>query len=251
MCIVSDYQHKNIRSKLADQGIVCLFIRYPDNHAADVYQFLKEENEQMILSRNVIWLNKSYAEYNGISTVNMVILPDEEDTIDLLDAEEPPVGIINPTVHQHLFGLERVVQQLTTSNNPNPCAVTTAVEVAMLCRIFDPDPEFGLITGFDDGSFEPRTYKEVMAHPYHKEWWKAICTEFKNMESKDVWQIHNRSSIPSGCKLIGNHWVFKRKDDGHFQGCTVARVAIKSLGSIFMRIMHLLSTIQLSALPLS
>jgi hypothetical protein len=82
VCIFSDDQHKKIRRNFTDQEILCLFIGYPDSHAANVYQSVKLDNEQFILSRNVIWLNKKYAEYKGILTVNTVNLPEDEDNIE-------------------------------------------------------------------------------------------------------------------------------------------------------------------------
>jgi hypothetical protein len=57
--------NKKIRGKLAYHGIPCMFIGYPDDHAPDVYQFLNLQTENMLMSRNYIWLNKSYGELNS------------------------------------------------------------------------------------------------------------------------------------------------------------------------------------------
>ncbi|HSN66223.1 MAG TPA: reverse transcriptase domain-containing protein, partial [Fusibacter sp.] len=56
-----------------------------------------------------------------------------------------------------------------------------------------------------------------------KEWWKAISTEFYNMEAKGVWDICLKSKIPANRKVIGNRWVFSKKDDGRFRARTVAQ----------------------------
>jgi hypothetical protein len=54
-------------------------------------------------------------------------------------------------------------------------------------------------------------------------WWDAICTEFANMHSKQVWTIIPRNTIPTSRKIIGNRWVFAQKDDGRFHARTVAK----------------------------
>jgi hypothetical protein len=224
ICIVSDDQNKKIRSKLADRGIPCLFIGYPENHAADVFQFLKLDNEHMILSRNVIWLNKTFATYKGISG-STVTFEADSDIIELQEDDEPGplVEAINPRRAPRLSRLEREVRNLTTSYNPNPGAVNEAANIAVLGRMFDPLPEMAMVAGFDDGSLEPRNYKEAMCGPNHDDWWKAMCVEFANMEEKGVWVIHHREKLPKNRKKIGNRWVYKQKDDGRFRARTVAK----------------------------
>jgi len=61
---------KKIRCKSADHGFPCLFIGYPDNHAGECYRMFNLETKKVILSRNVLWLDKNYAEYKGITQVN-------------------------------------------------------------------------------------------------------------------------------------------------------------------------------------
>jgi hypothetical protein len=43
------------------------------------------------------------------------------------------------------------------------------------------------------------------------------------MESKEVWKIKKRKDKPSNRKLIGNRWVYKKKDNGTYRACTVAK----------------------------
>jgi hypothetical protein len=51
---------KKIRGKLADRGILCVFIGYSSNHATNVYKFLTINKHSMIQSINTVWLNLSY-----------------------------------------------------------------------------------------------------------------------------------------------------------------------------------------------
>ncbi len=50
-----------------------------------------------------------------------------------------------------------------------------------------------------------------------------MAIEFKNMEDKKVWEIHEKKKLPSGRKLIGNRWVFAQKDDGRYRARTVTK----------------------------
>ena len=66
-------------------------------------------------------------------------------------------------------------------------------------------------------------YNQVKNNPNRKEWWKAMCTEFENIEKKNVWQIVEKSKVPENRQIIGNRWVFVKKDDGRFRARTVAK----------------------------
>ena len=46
-----------------------------------------------------------------------------------------------------------------------------------------------------------------------KNWWIAICTEFKNTENEKVQKIIKKTDLPSGRKLYVYHWIFVLKDE--------------------------------------
>jgi hypothetical protein len=79
VAIISDEKNKKIRSKLTDRGFPALFVGYADNHAADVFEFFNLKTKALIMSRNVIWLNQNYSQYKNITSVNKVILNDDEE----------------------------------------------------------------------------------------------------------------------------------------------------------------------------
>ena len=60
---------KKIKGKLINRGIPCLFVGYAEDHSPNVYKFLNLETEQIILSRNYLWLNKSYGEYKNLKVI--------------------------------------------------------------------------------------------------------------------------------------------------------------------------------------
>jgi hypothetical protein len=59
MAIVARHSDKKIRSKLADRGNTVMFVGYSEFHEKDVYKFWHFETKKALISRNVIWLNKT------------------------------------------------------------------------------------------------------------------------------------------------------------------------------------------------
>jgi Reverse transcriptase (RNA-dependent DNA polymerase) len=47
--------------------------------------------------------------------------------------------------------------------------------------------------------------------------------ELHNAESKNVWRIVKKSSLPKGRKIMGNRWVHAQKDNGPYRARTVAK----------------------------
>ena len=65
MGIVRIYK-KQIKSKLDNRGIHCMFMGYSKDHKEDVYCMLNLSTLKIKNTRDVIWLNKSYGEWKGI-----------------------------------------------------------------------------------------------------------------------------------------------------------------------------------------
>jgi Reverse transcriptase (RNA-dependent DNA polymerase) len=60
-----------------------------------------------------------------------------------------------------------------------------------------------------------------------------MMAEFHNVESKNVWRIVKKSSLPKGSKIIVNRWVYAQKDDGRYRARTVAKVCSQVAGKDF------------------
>ena len=58
--------------------------------------------------------------------------------------------------------------------------------------------------------------REALSGPYAEDFWKAMDDEIISLEEKGTWKIVDRSSIPSGAKVIPGTWShrIKRKPDG-------------------------------------
>ena len=55
-----------IKAKLENRGFPAMFIGYPLNHKNDCFQFMNLNKGSIMLSRNVVWLNKSYGEFKKV-----------------------------------------------------------------------------------------------------------------------------------------------------------------------------------------
>ena len=72
IAIVEYNKTRKIRAKLADRGRACVYLGIADDHSAQVHRFLNLDTNHIVLSRDVIWLNKSYGDWKGL-TVNHVV----------------------------------------------------------------------------------------------------------------------------------------------------------------------------------
>ena len=80
LAVVQDTQQ--IKSKMTNKGKTCMFVGQTTDHPEEVYKFLNLQTKQVIRSRNVIWLNKLYAEYNKVSQNNIVFHQPHEESSD-------------------------------------------------------------------------------------------------------------------------------------------------------------------------
>lgn len=64
--IIQDGSLGKIKSKLKNRCFPAMFIGYPPNHSSDVFQLFVLSKRSIILSRNVVWLNKTYGDYQKV-----------------------------------------------------------------------------------------------------------------------------------------------------------------------------------------
>jgi hypothetical protein len=70
MAIVARHSDKKIRNKLADRGNTVMFVGYSEFHEKDVYKFWHLATNKALISRDVIWLNKTFSDHMDITKVN-------------------------------------------------------------------------------------------------------------------------------------------------------------------------------------
>jgi hypothetical protein len=82
MAIVEENHNCKIRSKLANRGRVCMFLGHAPNHATDTFRFLNLQTMKVVVSRDVIWLNKCYGDWKGLDKNKITMAPDIYDDSD-------------------------------------------------------------------------------------------------------------------------------------------------------------------------
>jgi hypothetical protein len=82
IAIVNDHKTKKMCGKLDDRGRPCLLLGRTENHHQDVYRFLNLETEQVIRSRDDLWLNQQYGVWKGITKQTITNIHDDDDDDD-------------------------------------------------------------------------------------------------------------------------------------------------------------------------
>jgi hypothetical protein len=128
MAVIEDSATRKMRAKLANRGKPCMFLGRAVNHTEDTYRFLNLQTNKVITSRNAIWLNQTYSEWNGITDVSITRLSttnDEDDDEDEVEIKEPGrvPNAINATVQQQIHRIQE--EQIRAIPPPaTPTAVT-------------------------------------------------------------------------------------------------------------------------------
>ncbi len=92
-----------LKSKLDDRGVACIYLGRSPDHGDDVHQFLHLKRNQLINSRDVVWLNKVHGDWKGLrkpSDEQVVIIQEDELIERPMPAEEAPAEEPEPPVQQ-------------------------------------------------------------------------------------------------------------------------------------------------------
>jgi hypothetical protein len=82
ICIKSN--RKSHKEKLKNRGDVGIFVGYPEDHHFDAYRIFMGDTKKIVKSRDVVWMNKSFAAYFNKKGVKNVTPVEEEDLDDEL-----------------------------------------------------------------------------------------------------------------------------------------------------------------------
>jgi hypothetical protein len=170
---------------------------------------LEDENEM----QDITEIEEPYKYYESDDTIMTSNITNDDDD----DDDE----LLQP-IKTRLSGLPRAMHNLQTYYNPNPGAESNLFTFESSFHN-NKHCDYALLATIYDGSPEPKSFKEAQSTPDFPNWWKAMVTEFTNMEQKGVWEIVLKSQVPNQRKIIGCRWVFARKADGRYRGRCVAK----------------------------
>ena len=88
--------HTKIRGKLSDRGKPAFFLGYCENHAEATYKFLNLTTNKAVTSRDVIWLNKNYADWKGLRGIHTRKISEEDDEYDD-NSDIAPIEVVSDT----------------------------------------------------------------------------------------------------------------------------------------------------------
>jgi hypothetical protein len=140
-------------------------------------------------------------------------------TEDMLDPNNPEFTedndeTITASVQQKFAGIARSIRSLATYNSdPQDEWVNIMVKAAVM--VLETTEAAYLATVYD-GNPEPKTFREAQMSTDFSNWGEAMCTEFRNMEHKQVWEITPNTSVPIGSNIIGAFWVLAKNDDRRY-----------------------------------
>ena len=191
MAVIAITDGKKMRSKLDTRGRTGIFVGYADDHAGNVYRFMNFQMKQIILSRDVQWLNSFLKEYkkrrdDSKKLVDEFYSHEEDDqTQDESETEEPRENEIeetedsgdgNNTEEQKKRGIDiqmigarkeelgRTRSQTQEMMTPRNESMERA-ELTMEDWIHDTC----LISAVTSGPTEPKTFQETWESPVEEE----------------------------------------------------------------------------------
>ena len=236
MAVVAIHEGKKMRSKLDNRGKTCMFVGYAEEHAGDVYRFLKIHTKRTIMSRDMRWLNILWKHYRMKSIYARkqveLFFDEEERSIEdersfeesSIEEEEEPKSDGNNTSTQKKLGLD--INMIEARNETLGKTMSQTKEMSSPrngskeradLTMEDWIQETCLISAVTSGPTEPKTFQEAWHYPVESERENcraAIRNEIRSMIERGVWRKTDRKKIPSNRCLIGNRWVFKIKRDG-------------------------------------
>jgi Reverse transcriptase (RNA-dependent DNA polymerase) len=233
------YENQKIKSKLRNKGFPCIFIGYYNMHGDKLYKFYNIQTTNVFLSRNVVWLNKMYSDWMNTKSnpISPSDSPDESFSLtDMIPCVEslahnhPPYDhdvhepkILNRSLPLHLALVPMALVEFFA--NPDPMAHMETGNIVLIhpniTRPVYPEALYMAVT--PDMHLFPLYYDSAMKHTDNAHWWEAMVHEFDNLSRKGAFKISKKSNLQKGRKIIGNQWVYARKDDSRYGSRTVAK----------------------------
>ena len=224
-----------------------IFVGYADDHAGNMYRFINIQMKQIILSRDIQWLNSFWKEYkkrrdDSKKLVDEFYSHEEDDqTQDESETEEPRENEIeetkdsgdgNNTEEQKKLGIDIQMigereEELGMTRSQTQEMMSPRNESMERAELTMEDwiHETCLIAAVTSGQTEPKTFQDGWHNPVEAErnnWQIAIRKEIKSMINRGVCRKIDKVKIPENRRLIGNKCVFKVKRDGTYRTRLVA-----------------------------
>lgn len=204
------YFHVN-EGKLEPRSRRGLFMGYPDGVKG--YKIWVQDDRKCIISRDVI-----FKESELIKEKECCETLDKGEQSDEFQVEVEPV---NKETEQH-----ETINQDNTHEEPNDSDSAEEIDEPddnyLLCRdrvrrpirppdrfVYEAATAYALNTAEDLINDEPTSYKEAINSKHQAEWQNAMMEEMSALQKNQTWKLVKK---PTGGKLVGCKWIYKRKE---------------------------------------
>ena len=219
----------SLQQKLKNKGTVVMMVGYCNNHGRGTYRFYNMNKKSIMMSRDVVWLEKWYHEHENIKKEQQSII-----TIDTKFYEK--YFQQNEEIDETVTKLPpREVRNLEIDRNESRMGKTRSKTIEISKNIHHIN--MVLCTSITKYISEPTSFKKAWNHQdeeIRKKWREAIKKELNDIKNRKVW-----TKIPrkKGIRTIGLIWGFKVKTDNRFQARLVA-LGYKQLAGIDFTDIH-------------
>ena len=110
--------------KLADRGVICMFVGYATNHAGDCYRMFNEDTLKVHLTRDVRWLNRLYYKIDGTKNTDPEILAEDDnelhiETVDVNETNEEATTTVPTPTAANVIDISDDENEAKDSDNEN------------------------------------------------------------------------------------------------------------------------------------
>ena len=206
--------------KMDDRGITCMFVGYPDNHSGDAYEMLNWNTKRVLVTRDIIWLNRMY------------FTDQEQDNTDVVDdgyeaGEHQKRRKSDKTADTNKYqeAPDRDQESEEERDDEGDAETTTMTRSGRIVRppnrLIEEDELTEIMTvgagiggGFSHTSdLIPMKYEEAMQKD-PKGWKESVDKEHQRMVDHKVFKPVKKDDLPENAKILTSTWAMKLKADG-------------------------------------
>ena len=208
-------------TKMEERGITCMFVGYAKQHAGDCYEMLNLQTNRVLITRDVLWLNKMYFSDNSAPYEETEDVEENEDE-DKEEKEQQKPEEVQPEAQPP----QTTIMGMTRSGRTIKPPVRYVEEIGALT--YDEVSEIMAVGAGIGGGFlhtselKPMKYEEAMAKDPDG-WGKAVKKEYDRMKEHEVFQAVKKEDVPKGAKVLTSTWAMKQKADGTLRARLNAR----------------------------
>jgi hypothetical protein len=145
IAVVEKNNNRGMKGKLENRGRACMYLGHADNHTEEVGRFLDLVTLRVIMSRDVIWLGKNYAEWKGLKEYSIVDHDSDDSDEEDFEPGRDPVTVrqIQPNVDEAIgeahnnHDIDDIEE--TYARTPPPQKTKAIRELRRLTGFFNPE----------------------------------------------------------------------------------------------------------------